>query len=302
MSASARQLVLVAKIILLTLILTAVSGIGSQMLPALQEAGQGATAADPGPPSTPPGGSFLALVLFLMLLQTLALAYPILRSRWTGWRLVLTILVVFFGTATLMGQIESAVYLGEKLPAGMLSGLFAMGLLNAVVFAPIAVLVLGRWKRPASAGVAASQGAWPVRWIWQVPVAGAVYLALYYLFGYYVAWKNPAVRDYYGGVDPGSFFAQIGSIIRAVPWMIPLQFGRGMLWVLLALPVIRLMRGPWWEAGLALAMLFTVPSIFLLLPNPMMPDAVRTAHLIETVPYQFLFGWFVAWFLRDEAT
>ena len=31
------------------------------------------------------------------------------------------------------------------------------------------------------------------------------------------------------------------------------------------------------------------------LPNPMMPEAVRLTHLVETLPYQFLFGWFVAW-------
>jgi hypothetical protein len=47
--------------------------------------------------------------------------------------------------------------------------------------------------------------------------------------------------------------------------------------------------------ALAVSLLFTVPSIYLLFPNPMMPDAVRIAHLVETAPYQFLFGWFVVW-------
>ena len=56
-----------------------------------------------------------------------------------------------------------------------------------------------------------------------------------------------------------------------------------------------MMRAPWWEAGLAVSLLFTVPTAYLLFPNPVMPDAVRMTHLVETAPYQFMFGWFAAW-------
>jgi hypothetical protein len=132
-----------------------------------------------------------------------------------------------------------------------------------------------------------------------VLIAGAVFLALYYLFGYYVAWQNPTVREYYGGSDPGSFFAQILSVTRDTPWMLPVQFVRGLLWVGLGLLVVRMMRGGWKESGLAASLLFAVPSLYLLLPNPMMPESVRVAHLVETLPYQFLFGWLIAWLFRS---
>ena len=92
------------------------------------------------------------------------------------------------------------------------------------------------------------------------------------------------------------------SVVEWQWWMVPFQYLRGLLWVLLALPVIRMMRGRWWEAGLAASLLFTMPSLYLLLPNPLMPETVRMVHLVETVPYQFLFGWFVAWlFTRGSA-
>jgi hypothetical protein len=29
----------------------------------------------------------------------------------------------------------------------------------------------------------------------------------------------------------------------------------------------------------------------------MMPEAVRMGHLVETLPYQYFFGWFAAWLL-----
>jgi hypothetical protein len=63
-----------------------------------------------------------------------------------------------------------------------------------------------------------------------------------------------------------------------------------------------MMKGAWWQVAFAVSLLFTVPSIYLLFPNPMMPEAVRVAHLVETAPYQFLFGWFVVWlFARQGA-
>lgn len=295
---SAKELgALALKIVLLTLILTVVNGIGSRFLPAAGEAADRLEAAGVGAETQQPSGSFLALVLLVMLLQVLALAYPVIRSRWAGWKLAATVFILYFGTVTFMSQIESLIYLGARMPDGMLPGLFLMGLFTAAVFSPIAVMVLGRWKAdPKAAGETTRPLPWR-SWAWRSALGAAVYLALYYLFGYFVAWKNPAVREFYGGTDPGSFFAQMSSIVRETPWMLPFQFVRGLLWVSLAVLVIRMMKGRWWEAGLAVSVLFTVPALYLLFPNPIMPDAVRMAHLVETAPYQFLFGWIVVWLL-----
>jgi hypothetical protein len=80
--------------------------------------------------------------------------------------------------------------------------------------------------------------------------------------------------------------------MRDTPWLAPLQLARGLLWAAIAVPVIRMMRGRWWEAGLAVALSFAVlTSAQLLLPNPFMPRAVRMAHLVETSTSNFLFGW-----------
>jgi hypothetical protein len=292
----ARQaLGLVARIALLTIVLIILQGVGSQFIPAPQPATQ------PTQESSPqPSAGFLAIVVTVALLQTIALAFPTLRSRWHGWRLTATICLVFFGTVTFMSQVESLIYLRSHLGPGMLRGIVLMGAFTALAFSPVLVLVLGRTKPDRDVSHEPANhvpGQWTT-WAWKLPAAAAVFAALYYLFGYYVAWRNPAVRGYYGGTDPGSFLAQMRGIARNTPWMLPLQFVRGLLWVLLALPVIRMMKGQWWEAGLALSLLFGVPATYLLFPNPVMPEPVRMAHLIETAPYQFLFGWFVAWLWR----
>jgi hypothetical protein len=299
MQFSARSVIfLVLKILALTIVLLLIAGLGSRFIPAqAPELINDAVIA--APETTQPSGSFLVLILGVLFAQTLALAYPILRSRWSGWQLTLSMLLVFFGTVTFMPQMESFIYLGDKMSSEMLRGIVAMGAFNAVVYTPIAVWVLGGWRRsnvPENSTLVWRHSA--RGWARRICATAGIFLALYYLFGYYVAWKNPVLREYYGGTDPGSFFAQMKSVLNDTPWMIPVQYLRGSLWVLIALPVIRMMKGAWWESGLALAVLFSVPSLYLLLPNPLMPESVAWSHMIETLPYQFLFGWLVAWIFQ----
>jgi hypothetical protein len=59
-----------------------------------------------------------------------------------------------------------------------------------------------------------------------------------------------------------------------------------------------MMKGEWWETGLAVALLFAVVNLQLLLPNPFMPQEVRMVHLLETTTSNFLFGWVVVLVLR----
>ena len=280
---------LAVKLSALTIILIAISGVGSTFLPAVGSAGE------TGQLAVPP----LYLVVLVFFFQTLALAIPVLWSRWTGWRLAAALFVVYYGTVTVVSQIESVIYLSDKMPGDLIAGLFVMGLFVAALFSPICVLLLGRWKAESMRIETTDSALNLGRWGWRAAVAGVVFLGLYYLFGYYIAWQDAELRAYYEGTDPGSFIAQMASIVRHTPWMIPLQYVRGMMYVGLGILVLRAMRGPWWRAGFALAMLFAVPTLYLLMPNPVMPDFPRMIHLVETLPYQFLFGWFLAWYLHE---
>ena len=227
------------------------------------------------------------LALFLVSLINAALwSYLILRSRWTSWKLILTVFLVFFGVSTVMPQIESAYFI-TRLPAGMLPRLFLAGLIIAAIFAPLAVLILGKAKRstnetsPLKISIA------------RLLLIVVAYLILYFTFGYFIAWKNPAVRAYYGGSDPVGFISHITTLLRDEPMLFLLQAVRALLWTAIAVPVIKMMKGEWWERGLAVALLFAVMTSQLLLPNPLMPTEVRMVHLVETATSNFLFGWIV---------
>lgn len=241
------------------------------------------------------GGNVLLLIFAVNLAEAAVLAYFILHSRWSGWKLTGAIFLAFYGLNTVIAQIESVVYLPRQLPAGMIPKLFLMGAIVAAVFSPLAVLILGKMRRRAATTeeppVAAAE------WAWKLTLIPFLYVVIYYTFGYYIAWRTPEVRAYYGGTDPGSFFAQLGGIWSSMPWMYALQIARGLLWIVLALPAIRMLDGAPWKKSIAAAFLFAIWSAQLLFPNPFMPEAVAHAHLIETVSSNALFGLIAGWLL-----
>jgi hypothetical protein len=252
-------------------------------------------------PAPAEAGSTLAALWAVSLINTAVLAYVIIRSRRAGWKLVLTVFLILYGVTTVMPQIETAFFV-TRLPPGMLPRLFLAGALIAALFAPAAVLLLGRRRAdptedegPPRLKMTAGE------WVVKLSLIVIAYVVIYFTFGYFIAWKSAAVRAYYGGSDPGSFPAQMSTVVRDTPLLVPLQAARALLWAAIAVPVIRMMKGRWWEAGLAVALLFGVlMNAQLLLPNPLMPREVRMVHLLETASSNFLFGWLVVLVLRGR--
>jgi hypothetical protein len=231
-------------------------------------------------------------LLAVSILNSTVLAYLILRSQLAGMKLAFNLFLMFFGVTTLMSQMETAIFV-TYLPAGMLPRLVLTGLIFALVICPLAVLVIGKRKGNENATkpplpTTASQ------WFLRLSIIAIAYVILYFTFGYYLAWKNPAVLAYYQGTDPGSLIGQLRVVLRDTPWLPAFQFLRGLLWVALALPVIRMIKGRWWEVALAVSLCFSVlMNSQLLIPNPLMPTAVRMAHLLETATSNFIFAWVV---------
>jgi hypothetical protein len=252
----------------------------------------------PSEPAPAEAGVALAALLVLSFLNAVVSAYVVLRSRWAGWKLIVTFFFVFYGVTTVMPQIETAFFV-TRLPAGMLPRLFLSGAVIAALFSPLAVLILGKRRPDPAEDESHPRLNMPAgEWVAKLALIVIAYVVIYFTFGYFIAWKSAAVRAYYGGSDPGSFAAQMSAAVRDRPLLLPLQMLRALLWAAIAVPVIRMMKGQWWEAGLAVGLLFAVPSAQLLLPNPFMPREVRMAHLLETASSNFLFGWLIVLVLR----
>ncbi len=269
-------------------------------------AGAGLLVAQQAGPAGSDQGSVAGALLLASLLNTIVLAYLITRSRWRGWRLMAAIFVAFYGTTTLMSQIETAVFV-TRLPAGILPRLFLAGAVAAAPFSILAVLILGRgrgWIRPhtIAAATAPSPAAIPgAEWVWKLGVIMLAYVFLYFGFGYFVAWRSPDVRAYYGGIDEGSFLAQMAAILVKQSWLVPFQMARALLWTAIAWPLIRMTEAGRLEGSVALGALFAVlMTSMLLIPNPLMPEAVRFAHIAEIAPSNFLFGTLIGWLLAPR--
>jgi hypothetical protein len=252
-----------------------------------------------GQPSPAEASATLVALFLISLINAAVWSYLILRSSWTGWKLILTVFLLFYGVSTVQPQIESAYFI-SRLPPGMLPRLFIAGLIMAAVFAPLTVLILGKARSSTDGSSALTMNT--SAWIGKLSLIVVAYLVLYFTFGYFIAWRNPAVRSYYGGSDPTGFIAHITSLLRTEPLLFLLQAARALLWTAIALPVIRMRKGEWWETGLAVALLFSVMTSQLLLPNPLMPADVRMAHLVETASSNFIFGWLVVLILRGLTT
>jgi len=243
-----------------------------------------------------PLSALFALVL-MSVLNTALLTYITVRSRWSGWKLIVTLAVVFFGVATVMPQMETAVFV-RTLPQGFLSRLFLAGFLFSFLYAPLLVLLVGNRRQTeftaAKVKVNSSES------VIKIIFAAFIYVVLYFTFGYFIAWQSPALRAYYGGGNSNGFLTQLNETWRATPWLFPFQFLRGLLWTLLALPIIRMLRGQRLEKAVVVGLLFAIVTSQLLLPNPLMPYEVRMRHLVETASSNFLFGCIVVWLLNSK--
>jgi hypothetical protein len=287
-----RVLLLTLILIIVFMIAVNVAGMSQAPLPSAQAASTPTAQAQQA-------ASLLRPLLAYTFLVSLVIAWIIQCSRWRGLKLIASLVFTFYGLMTVISQIETIAYLRAKMPPGLIVNLFVMGAVVALLFVPLAVLIMrkiGPAEQPRDnrALTLKSQAA-------RFGILAIVYVVLYYLFGYYVAWQNPEVRLYYSGTtELNSLYQQMRFNVMGTPWMLPFQFGRGLLWALFAYPVVRMLNARRIETAGILAALFGVGSFALLMPNPLMPASVARSHFWETLWCDLLLGAIVGWALAAD--
>jgi hypothetical protein len=249
------------------------------------------------PAQQAPGELFVPLLIFSFTVG-IVVSYLILRSSWHGWTLAAAMFVGMYGISTVVSQLESIFLLSSKLPAGMIRALFVQGAIGTALFAPLAVLVLGKWRAavpgvasPEPAGMSAASAAW------RLVLLIIAFVFLYLFFGYYVAWQNPELRRYYGGPEWPNFIASLRGNWQNSPWIFLLASFRALLHVAFVYPLIRMLRAGQWESALAAALFLSCWTTVLLLPNPLMPASVARSHFWETLGFNLVFGSLLGWLL-----
>jgi len=234
-------------------------------------------------------------------LEALATVALVLNARACGWRLVGGLCLAQFGVMTLQPQIEALAF--GVIRASAAVQIAGMGLVMAMIVAPAAVVLYRRLRPPPGAdpGDLACTRAGTRTWK-MVLVGGVLYVVIYLIFGYFIAWQSAVVRAYYGGGEPAGFVSHVWALQARAAWFLPFQLLRGCLWGVLAWLVLGLLRGPWWRAGAVVGLYFALMmNAQLMLPNALMPEAVRLIHIAETAPCNFVLGIVLAWLLRAKS-
>lgn len=272
--------------------LPAQSSTSSRVFRAIPVASQTASSTQPAI------GSVLFGFLTFSICVGIAVSYLILRSSWRGWTLVGALAVGMYGISTVVTQIESVFFLPGKFPRGMIGAIFIQGAIVTVLFAPLAVLLLGKWRAapsasspPAPARIIAASAAW------RLPFLVFAFVILYLFFGYYVAWQNPDLRQYYGGPDWPTFFDALKGNWLMARWIYPVASVRALLYIGFMYPLIRMLRVPRWESAAASALFLSAWTTVLLLPSPFMPASVARSHFWETLEFSLIYGSLLGWLL-----
>ncbi len=243
-------------------------------------------------------------LLLIGIATTLIVAGLVLSSRWVGWRLAILLSLAYYGAVTFVTQIETWYFLSDlTVDKELMPYLFLMGLPVAFLFVPLAVWILGKWRKQDSEfSFKIPEIPFP-QWIWKLGLIAVVYVSLYWLAGYFIAWQNPVLRSFYG--SPGAitpFWEHTANTLRTDPGLFPFQVLRSMIWTLCALPVIFGSRlNAWWTA-LLVALFFSIPqNVGHIMENPLIPLAsVRLSHFIETASSTYIFGLVVVWLLHRK--
>jgi len=240
-------------------------------------------------------------MVILGIINTVLIVGLIVTSRWNGWRLALSLVFAYYGAFTFITQIETWYFLTEiTVSPGLLPRLFIMGLSIPIIYIPLAILICQKWKKKDLAANNCYMVLPFKQLLLKLGVIAVIYLIIYWLAGYYIAWQNPELRAFYG--NPGEiepFFTHTFATIRKTPGLILLQLARGILYAIIAMPIILASNVKPWITGLLVGFLFAIPHLGHVLPNPLMPIAsVRFSHMIETATSTFVFGLIVVWLLH----
>jgi hypothetical protein len=237
----------------------------------------------------------MALMLATSFINTAVLSYAVVRSGFRRWKLVFTIFLIYFGIYTLLSQIET-IYFNASLniPTREIVSFFLIGFITALVFSPLAVIILGKFKKVdgfvhTPHTLAKSKADLLAR---IAIIAVFIYPLLYFSFGYFVLWQFSEARVFYSGTPQKlPFFSHMASLMKNDPWLYPWQVLRGFIWVGIAMPVIRMSRAGRWETTVLVGLLFAIlMNAVHIIPNPYMPGVVSKAHLLETATSNFILG------------
>lgn len=236
-------------------------------------------------------------LLIFCILNTVILTVYIINSKIPGLKLLGITFIIFWGIQYFMTQIETLYFdSAVKMPLLDTMKVVIMGAISTIISSLFAVLILGKFKKKWTfSDDENTENTVKVSFTKLLPnmaILAVCYVIIYFLFGYFVAWQFPALREYYtGSTAILNVFQHMGNQLKSDPILPLFQLFRGLLWSGLSVIIITSLNTKGWKTyiitGLLFSILITSP---LILPNAYMPAPVRLGHSFELFTSMFTFG------------
>jgi hypothetical protein len=231
----------------------------------------------------------LLFFLILGLYVSIVIWYLFLHSNVKGFKLVMIIAGTIFYTQYFMSQIETFFFGGSfssltkfDIVLIMLAGLIPTFITSFLGFGLFKSKIIKRNTEYNKIELK--------EYFWKLPIFGIIYLCIYMVFGYFVAWQFKEVRIFYSSSDiMPSFIEQLQNNFNGNIIIYPFQILRGMLFGCGAIVLLLIMNKKM-NYIISVILLFLTPGMELIVPNALFPDQVRYAHLIEMLTSMLLLG------------
>lgn len=238
-----------------------------------------------------PQGTRGSLSLLFLLINSawicFTLFFIIRRSCIGGVKLFLNLLCVMFFIQGFMTQTETLLFIGAfpaltKLDVILL---MAAALLSLAATIPLMIKFFHN-KDSERIERRLNIKALAIKLI----IIGLIYLCVYMVFGYFVAWQFSELRVFYSGsTEKLGFWGKLLDNFRTNPIIYPFQIIRGILFGLFIVP-LALIIDKKITFVISVCLVYLCTAIMLIIPNVLFPDTVRLAHLLEMTSSMLLFG------------
>ncbi len=222
------------------------------------------------------------------LLVVLALALVVWNSSQSAWKLAGTVFLLYFGI-NILNTLDEAILFKVGMSARESFLEIVSGFFTILIFSPLLVLILGRWKEKSVVEPVPLAARSVAGWTWRIVLGDLAYVFCYFVAGIVVF---PFVKDFYASTAlPNPL-----TILTA-------QILRGMVYIAAGLAVTSGMKGRPGRAALVLGAAFPILAGVapLLFPNAFMPGAIRLAHGLEIGFSNFAYGVILGYLLTRRA-
>ncbi len=207
------------------------------------------------------------------------------RSSWRGAKRAIGIVGAVFMISSFMTQIET-LFFGSAFETLTTADVILIMLAPLPSIAAATLLGVRFFGIRGAASQAVPLPIAPL--IKRIAALGAVYAAIYFLFGYFVAWQFEALRVFYSGSPEDAGF--IGQLMNNEFIIYPFQLLRGIMFAAFTLPLLSMLPGNKRAFIISVCLVYLTTAVVLVIPNPLFPDTVRWAHFIEMLSSMLVFG------------